>query len=129
MYEFTETGVNIWPDIPECEDAACHGDDVPFVFHTDEQVGYEFTPQQARLSDEMVDYWGSFGRSQTPNAAGGFPWPGFTPAGLEYLVLDSPELSTTTDPYGNCDFWDTIGYDLNDAVETVNSAMSAALDE
>ncbi|MDG2305029.1 MAG: carboxylesterase family protein [Candidatus Binatia bacterium] len=127
VYEFTETGVNIWPDIPQCVDAACHGDDVPFVFHTDRQVGYQFTPEQARLSDEMVHYWGSFGTALDPNAHGGFPWPGFTPAGLEYLVLDSPELSTTVDPYGNCDFWDTIGYDLNAPTEAVNRVMNAAL--
>lgn len=129
VYEFTESGVNIWPDIPECEGRACHGDDVPFVFHTDRQVGYEFTPAQARLSDEMVHYWGSFGRSLDPNAAGGFPWPGFTPSGLEYLVLDSPALSTTVDPYGNCDFWDTVGYDLNPAVDAVNAILRTALEE
>lgn len=129
VYEFTETGVNIWPDIPECIDAACHGDDVPFVFHTDEQVGYTFTEDQARLSDQMVHYWGSFGRSLDPNAAGGFAWPGFTPSGLEYLVLDSPALSTTTDPYDNCDFWDTVGYDLNNAHDSVNQVLAIGLEE
>lgn len=129
VYEFTETGLNIWPDIPQCIDAACHGDDVPFVFHTDKQVDYTFTEDQARLSDQMVRYWGSFGRSLDPNAGGGFAWPGFTPSGLEYLVLDTPALSVTVDPYDNCDFWDTVGYDLNTAHDSVNQVLAVALEE
>lgn len=116
VYEFTETGINIWPDIPACAGEACHGDDVPFVFHSDRQVDGRFTPDQARLSDEMVTYWGSFGASLDPNGRGGLPWPAFTATGLEYLVLDTPALSTTVDPYANCDFWDQIGYDQNAAV-------------
>lgn len=128
VYEFTETGVSLWPDIPACDDEACHGDELPFVFNSASNLGFQFNESEARLSDQMATYWGSFGRTQDPNTAGRFGWPGFTPAGLEYLVFNSP-LSTTVDPYDNCDFWDTVGYDLNQPTETVSAIFSAALEE
>jgi len=111
-YEFTENSINIWPDIPACEGKACHGDDLPFTFHTDRQIGIEFTPEQERLSDEMMGYWVGFGRALDPNGSGRITWPHFTPDGLEYLVLTTPQLKTAVDPIPNCDFWDRIGYDL-----------------
>ena len=48
---------------------------------------------------------------------------------MNSTFVDSPELSTTVDPYGNCDFWDTVGYDLNPAVEAVNAVLRAALED
>jgi carboxylesterase type B len=112
-YEFDETSLNIWQgQVPACDNEACHGDDVPFTFHVDQPLGFTFTPAQAKLSDEMVGYWGAFATGLDPNRSGLLTWPGFTPSGLEYLILDTPSLSTAVDPIPNCDFWDGIGYDL-----------------
>ena len=111
-YEFTETSINVWPDIPACEGEACHGDDLPFTFHADRQIGIEFTQEQGRLSDGMVGYWGGFATALDPNGSVRLTWPLFTPDGREYLILTTPELQTAVDPIPNCDFWDRIGYDL-----------------
>ena len=47
-----------------------------------------------------------------PNVVEFLAWPGFTPAGRDYMIFDIPELSTAVNPIPNCDFWDRIGYDL-----------------
>ena len=111
-YEFKENSINIWPDVPACEGKACHGDDLPFTFHTDTQLGFQFTEEQNRLSNEMMGYWGAFAARMNPNAAGLLAWPGFSSADRVYMIFDTPELSTAVNPVPNCEFWDRIGYDL-----------------
>jgi len=111
-YEFNENSINIWPDVPACEGKACHGDDLPFTFHTDTQLGFQFTEEQNRLSNEMMGYWGAFALGMNPNAAGLLAWPGFSSADRVYMILDTPGLSTAVNPIPNCEFWDRIGYDL-----------------
>lgn len=127
-YEFNETSLNIWQGVvPQCDHEACHGDEVPFVFHADRQIGIEFTPEQARLSDEMVGYWGAFARQLDPNEGDRFRWPPFTAAGLDTLIFDTPALSTSVDPIPNCGFWDQIGYNLNTDVFESMAAAAAEL--
>ncbi|MBW1780099.1 MAG: carboxylesterase family protein [Deltaproteobacteria bacterium] len=111
-YEFDENSINIWPDVQECDNKACHGDDLPFTFHTDTQIGTLFTQEQGVLSDQMIGYWGAFAAALTPNVTGQLPWPEFTPSGLAYMILVTPQLRTAIDPMQNCAFWDQIGYDL-----------------
>ena len=111
-YEFNENSINIWLDVPVCEGKACHGDDLPFTFHTDTQLGFQFTEEQNRLSNEMMGYWGAFAVGMNPNAAGLLAWPGFSSADRVYMIFDTPELSTAVNPVPNCEFWDRIGYDL-----------------
>ena len=111
-YEFNETSINVWPDIVECDGKACHGDDLPFTFHTDAQIGIQFTDAQNRLSNEMMGYWGAFAAGLNPNIAGLLSWPAFIPSHMNYMILVTPELSTTVNPIPNCEFWDQIGYDL-----------------
>jgi carboxylesterase type B len=124
LYEFDETSLNIWQgQVPQCAGEACHGDDVPFVFHADQQIGITFTPEQAQLSDEMVGYWGTFATRLSPNATGFFAWPEFDPATLQYIILDTPALTTAVNPIPNCAFWDTVGYDLD--APTVAAAAAA----
>jgi carboxylesterase type B len=125
LYEFNETSINIWQgQVPQCAGEACHGDEVPFVFHADRQIGITFTPEQAALSDEMVGYWASFARRLDPNASGFFAWPEFDPAGLQYLIFDTPDLSTAVNPIANCDFWDTVGYDTNVLFQSIAEAAA-----
>ncbi len=123
-YEFRETSVNLWPDVPACAGEACHSDELPFVFHVDEPLGFTFDAAQARLSDEMVAYWGAMATLRTPEVPGLAPWPAFTPDGLEYLIFDTPALSTAVDPIPNCAFWDTIGYGAPAALQSI-AALAA----
>ncbi len=113
VYEFTETSYNIWGNsIPLCVGQACHADDLVFTFHTDKQKGFTFTQEQATLSDQMTAYWTSFAKTFNPNTSGILAWPAFTSQGLQYQQLHGPQLSTLVNPYGNCDYWDQIGYNL-----------------
>ena len=114
-YEFDENAINVWPDIVKCDGKACHGDDLPFTFHTDEQIGIQFTEAQNRLSEEMMGYWGAFATTLNPNIATLLNWPAFASSDRAYLILDTPELSTAVNPIPNCEFWDQIGYDLKPA--------------
>jgi carboxylesterase type B len=114
-YEFNETSINVWPDIVQCDGKACHGDDLPFTFHTDEQIGIQFTEAQNRLSEEMMGYWGAFATTLNPNTATLLDWPGFASSDRVYMILNTPELTTAVNPIPNCEFWDQIGYDLKPA--------------
>jgi carboxylesterase type B len=126
VYRFDETSLNVWPDVPACDDQACHADDVPFTFHVDKPLGFTFTAAQAELSDAMVGYWTSFAEHLNPNGDGRLEWPFFTPDGLEYMLLDTP-LSTTVSPIANCDFWDSIGYEIDTPVRVMNEQATRAL--
>lgn len=128
VYRFDETSLNVWPDVPACENEACHADDVPFTFHSDRVLGATFTAEQAQLSDEMISYWTSFARTLDPNGGGLLTWPRFTRDGLEYMILDSP-LSTAVNPVANCDFWDEIGYEIDTPVRFMTAQAQAALAE
>jgi carboxylesterase type B len=111
-YEFNETSINVWPDIAACDGKACHGDDLPFTFHTDRELGFQFTEAQKKLSNEMMAYWSTFAGRSIPDAAGLPAWPAYSEADRNYMILKTPELNTAVDPIPNCGFWDQIGYDL-----------------
>jgi len=116
-YEFNQvSNFNIWPDVPQCAGMVCHGDELPYVFNSATLFGGMFTPPEELLSQAMVAYWADFSRpGHDPNRSGKNPvrWPRFT--GENYLLLNTP-ISTAIDPPHNCDFWDTIGYDIMPAV-------------
>jgi para-nitrobenzyl esterase len=126
VYRFDETSLNVWTDVPACDDQACHADDVPFTFHSDTVLGRTFTPAQDQLSNQMIGYWTSFARSLDPNGGDQLFWPPFTPDGLEYMLLDTP-LSTAVNPVANCDFWDQIGYEIDNPVRFMTTQAAAAL--
>jgi carboxylesterase type B len=126
VYRFDETSLNVWPDVPACIGEACHADDVPFTFHIDNPLGFTFTPAQALLSNEMIGYWTSFAERLDPNGDDRLAWPSFTRDGLGYMILDSP-LSTAVDPIANCEFWDSIGYEVDNAIQVMNEAAARAL--
>lgn len=108
---------NIWQDIPACKDEVCHGDELPYVFHTADKLCSStgecthFTPKEEKLSQEMGNYWTSFATDNVPH--NGIAWPPFNSQQNEYLVFQTPPLKE--DPFqegkplygSNCDFWDT----------------------
>ena len=127
-YRFDENTINVWAGVPLCEGQACHADDLPFTFHVDKTLGATFTAAQALLSDQMIGYWSDFAKKDDPNGGGRLGWPRFTPAGLEYMLLDSP-LSTTSNLTANCAFWDEIGYEIDNPVRVMTTQARAALAE
>jgi carboxylesterase type B len=106
LYEFSHgRGVGLWPEVASCLDRACHGNELPYVFHTPGKAG--FTPQEDRLSRAMADAWGRFVRSGNP-AGGDLEWPEFR-AGGQRLELDlTPSVGRPSE--ANCAFWDRMGY-------------------
>jgi carboxylesterase type B len=126
-YEFNENSINVWPDVVDCDGEACHGDDIPFTFHTDAQIGIHFNDEQNALSNEMMGYWGAFAFHQDPNMAGLLSWPTFTPSRMDYMILVTPELHTAVNPIPNCEFWDQIGYDLRPPSKEGAAKILAAL--
>jgi carboxylesterase type B len=126
-YEFDENSINIWPNVVECEGKACHGDDIPFTFHTDTQLGIQFTEAQNALSVAMMGYWGAFADRLNPDLDGHLSWPAFTPSSMEYMILVTPERYIAVDPIANCEFWDQIGYDLKPPSLAAAAAILEAL--
>jgi carboxylesterase type B len=104
---------------PACREGntVCHGDELPFVFHTADKIGGSFTAAEERLSNTMMDHWTNFATHLDPNGApakkGEARWPPFTSQEKDYLALDATLISVQTDPYREaCDFWNGIGYAL-----------------
>jgi len=126
-YEFDENSVNIWPDVVPCDGKACHGDDIPFTFHTDTQLGIHFTEEQNALSNAMMGYWGAFATHLNPDVEGLLVWPPFTPSLMAYMILATPERHIAVNPISNCDFWDDIGYDLRPPSMEAATALLASL--
>lgn len=127
VYEFNENSINIWPDVVACDGKACHGDDIPFTFHTDTQLGFQFTEAQNGLSNAMMEYWSAFAARLNPDVEGLLIWPPYTPSLMEYMILVTPERSIAVNPIPNCEFWDQIGYDLRPPSLAAAAATLAAL--
>ena len=48
-----------------------HGVELPFVFHTVNLGGFNFTQAELQLADDMVQYWTNFAHYGDPNGAQG----------------------------------------------------------
>jgi carboxylesterase type B len=97
----------------------CHGDELPFVFHTADKIGGGFTAEEAKLSDQIMDYWTNFATDLDPNGRSATKaasrWPRFSAPAKGYLMLNTPAVSVQPDPFREtCKFWDGIGYNLTE---------------
>ncbi len=116
-YEFNQvSSFNIWPKTPACTDAVCHGDELPYVFHTAHSRGFDFTSEESELSNLMIDFWTNFAKELNPGA-NNMKWP---PFGQDYLnlVFLTPidQMRTGSDiARANCALWNETGYDLHDS--------------
>jgi para-nitrobenzyl esterase len=83
---------------PAEDDAGLHGfhaSELPFVFGTTNRTPSLWpkipaTPEQAKLSDAMLDYWTSFARTGKPQAANEPDWPAFDSTTAYMDFTDAP---------------------------------------
>jgi carboxylesterase type B len=122
IYAFNHTpSFKVWGG-PECnrDGTVCHGAELPFVFHSAEQLGAKFSTQEQALSHTVIDYWVSFVKHLDPSAdlskaPNRTVWPRFTEQAKNYLVFGQSKVSVQSDPFREiCDFWDDVGYNKTD---------------
>jgi carboxylesterase type B len=115
-YDHVMSFYEAWgPNYTFCYDAVCHGAELPFVFHSATQAGYNWTNNELNLANQMSYYWGNFANTGDPNQ-GPTPvqvqWPEYDDSTMQNIVLAVP-ITTQTQEYSNfCTFWDTVGYQL-----------------
>ena len=113
-YQFDHvSSFNIWPNTPDCAYYVCHGEELPYVFHSAENRGYKFTDNEDQLSNLIVGYWTNFAKELNPSHSEN-NWPQFEPDALN-LIFITPlsAISAKSDLGANCEFWDSIGYELH----------------
>lgn len=66
-----------------------------------------FTPEQERLSDHMVNYWGNFAKYGNPNGRGSPLWRRYDPAAdaVQSLAPPTPAVKTDFAADHKCGFW------------------------
>ena len=74
---------------------AFHGSELPFVFGTLLRTPPHWpkipaAPEEAALSEAMLDYWSSFARSSRPHAANAPDWPAYGDAKAYMDFTDAP---------------------------------------
>jgi para-nitrobenzyl esterase len=82
---------------------AFHASEVPYVFGTPDRVGPNWpriphTPQEAALSEAMVDYWTSFARDGRPRAANAPDWLAYGANGAYLRVEATPKMAEHVAP-------------------------------
>ena len=102
-----------WGKFDFCEGHVCHGEEIPYVFHSADRSGFNFTPDEERLSDEMIGRWTNFAYTADPNIGPhsvGTTWPNYDTRS-NVLKFSTPN-STVVKNYlkEKCDFWDALGY-------------------
>ena len=81
---------------PTSPDGANHGADVGYVFGTRRAQ----RPEEATLSDLVMNYWTNFAKHGDPNGEGSPPWPAFTDKTPDAMILDT---ASTAKPLPNLD--------------------------
>jgi len=97
-----------------CDPYTCHGAELPFVFHSAEAMGFEFTSQEENLSNAMIAYWTNFAKTGNPNSGAPVPvqWPVLTRSDRN-IEFATPQI--TPQQYFDetfCDLWDYLGYNF-----------------
>ncbi|XP_060734745.1 cAMP-regulated D2 protein [Tachysurus vachellii] len=119
VFDHTPSDHKIWEGLTFCYDHACHGAELPFLFDSAPAANFSFTPQERRLANQMVCYWGAFAHSGDPNSHRKHttfcrnqrlaPWPRYRSAErwpVLNLTLQSHLQHGNRDQF--CDFWDQL---------------------
>jgi para-nitrobenzyl esterase len=88
------------PDGPKHPAAfgAYHSDEIEYVFGTlDSRQGYNWRPEDYKLSELMQLYWTNFAKTGNPNAEGLPNWPAYGPTAWQTMYLDA--VSTARPDY------------------------------
>lgn len=119
MYVFNDrTAQSYFPKMPGYQPLAYHTSDIAYLFTGyhggPEGVRFTLTPEQAKLSDKLVDAWANFARTGNPNGKGDAPWPRWKPgnaAPAYFLQDDGWKMVQTNAQFAaahNCAFWNKI---------------------
>jgi len=113
LYQFNHSlSFDGWgPNYTYCEGHACHGVDLPYVFHS--TGPYKFTPDEENLSGQMIDYWTNFARTGDPNKGRtvNVMWPKFDTSTWSNMEFQTPYNHVVQKlRKGFSDFWDELGY-------------------
>ena len=102
------------PLFPECVDAVCHSEELPFLFLANSSLAFinaSFTAPEEALAHTLQAYWGHFANFGSP-AEKDSEWPPFD-------ETNEPMMHFTADPASGvdhaawrtkCSFWDDLGY-------------------
>lgn len=90
-----------------------HGAELPYLFDGafNEPAGSPgLSPQQQRLSKEMIAYWSNFAATGNPNRSGLPPWPAYQGDGQILSLAAGPGgiAPTQFSRAHHCEFWNTI---------------------
>lgn len=123
-YEFNDRHAPYYfPPMPAFAPLAAHTIDIQFLFPLwhggilgvpGASQSPALSPDEQRLSDQLVAAWTNFAKTGNPNGSGDKPWPRFMNKEdvPEYLSQNVPALSTFTNAeFGashNCKFWDGV---------------------
>jgi para-nitrobenzyl esterase len=82
---------------------AFHASELPYMFGTRDRTPPRWpripaTPEEAALSDAMIDYWVSFARAGAPQAASGPAWAAYGTAGAYMVFGAEPRAAVGLDP-------------------------------
>ncbi len=115
-YEFAYRDGPGWYPIPGYVWGAGHATELVYLYpgHDGGQDYARFTPQEHRLSDELVRYWGAFVARGRPDVAGQVAWPVFNASHeLLSLTIGHPEAETAAAfaAAHRCDLWDRMSGD------------------
>lgn len=110
-YEFNEQAGRWWEPAPKEIGTlgAHHAKEIEFIFQTPSFFGgpADFSPEQKRLSDQMMSAWADFARHGTPMGDGTGPWQPTQPESAWVKNLDTGGPLSVPDfaEQHNCDFW------------------------
>jgi carboxylesterase type B len=115
LYQFDHVlSFDCWsPRYPFCNGHSCHGAELPFVFNSASTRGFKFTPEEQRLSEQMIDYWTNFAWTGNPNSgprAVSLQWPKFNAQSLYNMKFATPTSVEQGLRKEYMDAWDRLGY-------------------
>jgi acetylcholinesterase/cholinesterase len=105
------------PNYTECDNATCHGGELPFLFGDQNSTfGVDPTPAEVALSGEMEHYWANFAAGGDPGSgdpANPRTWPAWNATEQPSMWFETPATQVKYGDYAQrCDFWDSIGYNF-----------------
>ncbi|MFI7416457.1 carboxylesterase/lipase family protein [Nonomuraea sp. NPDC049684] len=108
-YEFSDRTAPWFKEAPpqRYPTGAYHAGELQYLFSR-AYAGRDLSPEQRRLSDDMIGYWTRFARTGDPNGDRATRWPPYDPSGGQVLSLAPGPGGIAEVNLGRehrCDFW------------------------